>query len=117
MTSSWPNSGNRKTRATTEEEVQAKVSLLDYARWISEPGSLRPLPSRSAKRWIMQCPFRLHPGKIRTFVVDLSTDEWFCTACLTGGDVVDLAAKLNRFSRREAAQVLAIFHQKTMRGA
>ena len=93
-------------------EVQAKVEdplFFSYAKWIGDPDSLEPMPGCNEKVWVMRCPLRGHPGKVRTFLLDLIAQHWWCTACATHGSVVDLAARLNRFDCLEAEQVLDIF--------
>ena len=105
------NHSNNKARGSIGE-AQAKVEdplFLNYAKWIGDPDSLEPMPGCGEKVWVMRCPLRVHPGKVRTFLLDSVANHWWCTACAKHGDVVDLAARLNGFSRSEAEQVLFIF--------
>lgn len=107
---------NSKTRGTLEEQEQDSL-LLSYAKSIGDPDSMWLLPQTEGVSWAMRCPLRVHPGKARTFILDSGGVYWWCTACETHGDMVDLAAKLNRFSRAEAAQVIEIYRRRMRRSA
>ena len=105
---------NNDTRGSIEEQDPL---LLSYAKRIGEPDSLYPVLRRGLKVWTMRCPLPGHSGRVRTFVVDLVSHQWLCTVCAVGGDVVDLAAKLNRFGRRDAEHIIAIHRERMTRSA
>ena len=111
-----PNHSN-KTRGSIEEAQEQEPLLLSYAKWIGDSKSLSPMLGTRMKLWVMRCPLRVHPGKVRTLLLDPEHDHWWCTACAVHGDVVSLAADLNRFSRAEAIQVIEIYRQKMTRCA
>jgi hypothetical protein len=101
-----------------EEELWApEPLLLSYAKWVGEPDSLLSMPGFMGDLWIMRCPLRGHSGKVRTFILDLRAGRWICTACATHGDVVDVAARINRLGRREGTQIIELYRQRMARSA
>ncbi len=107
------NRSNNETRASIEEQApEQEPLLLSYAKWIGDSDSLLPMLGTKRQLWVMRCPLRVHPGRVRTFLLDPKGEHWWCTACATHGDVVDLAARLNRFSRREAIHVIELYRQR-----
>jgi hypothetical protein len=110
MTTQRNHSNNKARGSIGEAQAQVEDPLLfGYAKWIGDPDSLEPMPGCRGKVWVMRCPLRVHPGKVRTFLLDSIANHWWCTACAIHGDVADLAARLNRFDPTEAEQVLDIF--------
>ena len=105
---------NNDNRGSIEDQDPL---LLSYAKWIGDPDSLYPVPRPGLKTWVMRCPLPGHSGRVRTFVIDLVSHQWLCTVCAVGGDVVDLAAKLNRFGRRDAERIIAIHRERMTRSA
>ena len=106
---------NNETRESVEENKALKdwSVLYSYAKSIGDPDSLWLLPQSEEELWAMRCPLRGHPGKARTFLLDLIRRYWWCTACETHGDVEDLAARLNHFNREDGEQVISIYLERT----
>jgi hypothetical protein len=111
------NRTSNETRASIEEEhaQEQEPLLLCYAKWIGDSKSLSPMLGSRRKLWVMRCPLRSHPSKVRTLLLDPEHDHWWCTACAVHGDVVSLAARLNGFNYAEATQILDIYRQKMTR--
>jgi hypothetical protein len=105
------NRNNNETWGSTEEKQarEQKSLLLSYAKSIGDSNSLLPLPGSRMSLWVMRCPLRVHPGKGRTLLLSPARDHWWCTACAVHGDVVDLAARLNRFDREDAEKVIGMY--------
>ena len=113
------NRSNNETRVNIEGEQaqEQEPLLLSYAKWIGDSQSLFPMLGSRMKLWVMRCPLRGHPSKVRTLLLDPEHDHWWCTACAVHGDVVSLAARLNGFNRAEALQIIEIYCQKMTRSA
>ena len=110
------NRSTSNTRESVEEERawEENSVFLSYAKLIGDPDSLWLLPETEGQLWAMRCPLRVHPGKPRTFLLDRISHDWWCTACETHGDMVDLAARLNRFNREDAEEVISIYLERTV---
>lgn len=108
---------NRLGQRELSAEVKSRVKTLDFADRLTGPLGLKRIKTRDGECWAGHCPIRPHPGRFRTFVVLPKEDRWWCSSCRAGGDVIDLAAKLNRCDRLTAAQLLAGIYLADARGA
>jgi hypothetical protein len=87
------------------EEAKRKVSTLDLADLLCEPGKLHRVGD--GKRAAC-CPLPGHDDKTPSFVVYTSTNSWFCFACLVGGDVIELARHAWGYDKAEVATASAM---------
>ncbi len=92
----------RYTPSDLMEVVKEQVGVLYYAALVCGPGGL----SRVDTQWIEFCPIRPNArshGTRKTFEVDHQANRWYCSACRTGGEAIDLAKAIARCDHDGAA--------------
>ena len=102
----YRNSGDRGSDPLVAG-VEARVSVIDYADRLTGPLGLRRMDTPEGTRWVGRCPIRPNDTRMPTFAVDPYANRWRCSACQSGGGVIDLAKAVARCDAPTAAGLLA----------
>jgi CHC2 zinc finger len=102
---------SRDTSTEWLDAIKEQVEVLYYAAMVCGPGAL----TRIDTRWIGFCPIGPNTpshGMRKTFAVDHEANDWSCSACGMGGDVVDLVKAITRCDHDGAAAhvLMSAFH-------
>lgn len=91
------------SRKTVIEEAKVKVSTIDLADRLGDPGKMRKVGAE----WVTNCPLPDHQDRTPSFTVNPEKNVWFCYGCLRGGDVVELARFAWGYHKHQVATAAA----------